>query len=210
MSKQRATVPADSQALILASSSPYRRELLARLQLPFVCESPDIDESAHAAEAPEALVRRLSREKAEAVAAKHPERLVIGSDQVAINGMQILGKPGSREAAVSQLKAASGREVTFLTGLCVIDGQQSLVLIDHVATVVGFRNLSELDIRNYLAAEPAFDCAGSFKAEGLGISLFDSVNSADPTALVGLPLIRLSQMLRETGRMIPPRLPAQA
>ena len=182
-------------ALILASSSRYRAELLDRLGLGFDQISPEIDETPGPGETPEELVRRLARDKARAVAAGHPGRVIVGSDQVAVADLEILGKPGDRATAIAQLKRLSGRTVTFLTGLCVIDarGREQLGV---VPTTVTFRALSSAEIEAYVDREQPFDCAGSFKSEALGIALFESVRSDDPTALIGLPLIALCGMLR--------------
>ncbi len=185
-------------ALILASSSRYRGELLDRLGLAFDQVSPEIDETPGRGEPPEDLVRRLAADKARAVAIGHPGRVVIGSDQVAVAGSEILGKPGDRDGAIAQLTRLSGRTVTFLTGLCVVDsrGAEQLAV---VPTSVSFRTLSAAEIEAYVDREQPFDCAGSFKSEALGIALFEAVRSDDPTALIGLPLIALCGMLREAG-----------
>ncbi|HHH46854.1 MAG TPA: septum formation inhibitor Maf [Thiotrichales bacterium] len=188
--------------IILGSSSPFRRELLARLGLPFESVSPDIDESMLPGESPEAHVRRLSREKALAIAVDAPA-LVIGSDQVAVCEGEVLGKPGSHERAREQLRRLSGRCVLFHTGLCLRDTRTGELQEDSVATEVRFRGLSDEEIERYLRREQPYGCAGSFKSEGLGISLFESVRSDDPTALIGLPLIRLCEFLRRCGIAIP-------
>ncbi|MEC4721984.1 Maf-like protein [Noviherbaspirillum sp. CPCC 100848] len=189
--------------LILASSSQYRRELLSRLHLAFECISPDIDESPLLAETPDATALRLAGLKAAAVARQVPDALVIGSDQVAtLDGMQI-GKPGSHENALEQLRMMRGREVVFHTALCLWDGRipdsQSVVQIENVRTVVKFRNLPDHELDNYLRIEQPYDCAGSAKNEGLGIALLEKIESTDPTALTGLPLIALCTMLRHAG-----------
>ncbi|QRY78576.1 septum formation inhibitor Maf [Pseudomonas sp. PDNC002] len=181
--------------LILASSSPYRRELLQRLRLPFECASPDIDETPHPDESAAHLVRRLAESKARALSERYPDHLIIGSDQAAVNGDQILGKPHNIERATEQLKAASGKSVSFLTGLCLLNSQSGEARVDCVPFTVHFRELDEARIRRYLEAEQPFDCAGSFKAEGLGVSLFRATEGEDATSLVGLPLIRLVDML---------------
>ncbi|KJJ99959.1 septum formation inhibitor Maf [Pseudomonas sp. 21] len=181
--------------LILASSSPYRRELLQRLRLPFECASPDIDETPLPGEGAEQLVRRLAESKARTLAQHYPAHLIIGSDQAAVNGSRILGKPHNLERATEQLKDASGKSVSFLTGLCLLNSQNGVAQIDCVPFTVHFRNLDDARIRRYLEAEQPFDCAGSFKAEGLGVSLFRSTEGEDATSLVGLPLIRLVDML---------------
>ncbi|MFP4155428.1 MAG: Maf family protein [Halothiobacillaceae bacterium] len=188
----------DDKRLILASSSPYRRALLDRLGLPFECVKPEVDEAARPGETPEQLVLRLARAKAEAVAGSRPGSLVIGSDQVAVLGDRVLGKPGGETAARRQLAAASGQVVRFLTGLCLVaaDGSTELAMVPYS---VRFRSLNEAQINAYLDREQPFDCAGSFKSEGLGVALFESMEGEDPTALVGLPLIRLCSMLRAAG-----------
>lgn len=189
--------------LVLASSSPYRRELLARLRLPFTWSAPDIDESRHDNEGAEALVRRLSQEKAHALSATYPQHLIIGSDQVAVLGAQILGKPHSLERAREQLLAASDNSVTFLTGLTLLNSATGQQQTDCIPFTVHFRPLSEAQITRYLTAEQPFDCAGSFKAEGLGISLFRSTEGSDSNSLIGLPLIRLVDMLHANGIELP-------
>ncbi|HET6655425.1 MAG TPA: Maf family nucleotide pyrophosphatase [Gammaproteobacteria bacterium] len=193
-----------SLPIILASSSPYRRELLGRLGLAFDCRSPDIDETPRPDESPRALAERLARSKAVAVAAGlSTASLVIGSDQVASIEGTPLGKPGGRERALAQLQQASGRVVEFYTAVTVLDSasgeqQQALDL-----TRVQFRALTDREIERYLDREQPYDCAGSFKAEALGITLFDSITSRDPTALIGLPLIDLARLLRESGLQLP-------
>ncbi|WP_260960871.1 Maf family protein [Pseudomonas citri] len=189
--------------LLLASSSVYRRELLSRLRLPFVCSSPDIDESRHCAESPVELVKRLAREKALALADSHPAHLIIGSDQVAVLGERILGKPHTFENAREQLLAASGAKVTFLTGLALLNSQTGACQIDCVPFTVNMRTLDPERVERYLRAEQPYDCAGSFKAEGLGVSLFQSTEGPDATSLIGLPLIRLVDMLLAEGVQIP-------
>lgn len=189
--------------LILASSSAYRRELLARLQLPFEAIAPEIDETPHAHEAPEATALRLARVKAAAIAAIQPGALVIGSDQVAtLDGVQI-GKPGDHARALDQLRTMRGREVVFHTALCLWDGRQSdpaaAAQLENVRTVVSFRDLPDAELDAYLRIEQPYDCAGSAKNEGLGIALLARIDSSDPTALTGLPLIALTGMLRRAG-----------
>lgn len=187
-------------ALLLASSSAYRRELLERLRLPFTWQAPDIDETRKPGESAPELVQRLAEEKARALAASHSEHLIIGSDQVAVLGNgQILGKPHDLERAQTQLRAASGSSVTFLTGLALLNSQSGRCQVDCVPFTVHFRQLSEQQILHYLQREQPFDCAGSFKSEGLGISLFRSTEGEDTTSLVGLPLIRLIDMLLNEG-----------
>lgn len=189
--------------LILASSSRYRRELLARLGLPFESLSPEIDEQPRPAETAEAVARRLAVEKAQAISNQHPDAIIIGSDQTAtIDGTQIIGKPGTHERAVAQLKSASGKTLTFHTGLCVWQAGHA-PLLDCVPTFVRFRELSDTEIERYLRAEQPYDCAGAAKSEGLGVSLLISQDGSDPTALIGLPLIRLCAMLRQRGFELP-------
>ncbi|ROM96975.1 nucleoside triphosphate pyrophosphatase [Pseudomonas brassicacearum] len=189
--------------LLLASSSVYRRELLARLQLPFTCSSPDIDESHQPEESAIELVKRLAREKAQALAGSHPAHLIIGSDQVAVLDGRIIGKPHTFEKARDQLLSASGASVTFLTGLAVLNSQTGHCQLDCIPFTVHMRRLDQARIERYLRAEQPYDCAGSFKAEGLGVSLFQSTEGPDATSLVGLPLIRLVDMLLAEGVQIP-------
>ncbi|MFK0087707.1 Maf family protein [Pseudomonas sp. NPDC090755] len=189
--------------LLLASSSPYRRELLERLRLPFSWASPDIDEQRLVDEPAVDLVKRLAREKAQALAASHPNHLIIGSDQVAVLGEQILGKPHTFERACEQLLAASGNHVTFLTGVALLNSQTGRCQVDCVPFTVCMRELDLARIERYLRAEEPYDCAGSFKAEGLGVSLFQSTHGVDATSLVGLPLIRLIDMLLAEGVNLP-------
>lgn len=188
--------------LVLASTSVYRRELLDRLRLPFDTARPETDETPLPGEAPAALACRLARAKAEAVAARDPQAWVIGSDQVAeLDGVP-LGKPGGREGAIAQLTSMSGRAVVFRTGLCVLRaGDAPHMHLD--TTTVRFRDLAADEIARYVEAERPFDCAGSFKSEGLGIALFDAIESRDPTALVGLPLIATARLLRLAGFRTP-------
>jgi MAF protein len=189
--------------LILASSSSYRRELLARLRLPFACVSPDIDETPRPGETPRDLVLRLAVEKARAVARKHGGALVIGSDQAAVLGDSILGKPLTRERAIVQLSAMSGRSVEFLTGLCLLNAQSGQQQVDCVTYTVHFAELARETIERYVDLEQPFNCAGSFKSEALGICLVSRFEGGDPTALIGLPLIRLTEMLRFLGVQVP-------
>lgn len=189
--------------LILASTSPHRRMLLARLGLPFTSVPPGVDEThSYREQAPE-LVRRLSRAKAEAVRATHPGALIIGSDQAAECEGHLLGKPGVHSEAVAQLKSASGKYMKFHTGLCVLDTRDGSYREHTDVTRVIFRNLNEAEIERYLLAEKPYDCAGSFKSEGLGISLFEAIESSDPSALIGLPLIVLGRFLRDCGVALP-------
>jgi len=189
--------------LVLASSSPYRRELLSRLRQPFEWAAPSIDESRQAGEPAEDLVRRLAREKAAALAELFPTHLIIGSDQVAVLDGQVLGKPHGFERAHAQLSAASGNSVTFLTGLALLDSSSGACQVDCVPYTVHFRTLSSEQIARYLNAEEPYDCAGSFKAEGLGISLFRRTEGSDINSLIGLPLIRLVEMLDGVGVKVP-------
>lgn len=189
--------------LLLASSSPYRRELLSRLQLPFECCAPEIDETARPGESAEQLVRRLAEAKTRALSQSHPDHLVIGSDQVAVLGSKILGKPQTAERATAQLMACSGSSVTFLTGIALLDSRNGRAQVDCIPFTVHFRQLDRTTIERYLAMEQPFDCAGSFKAEGLGISLFRSTEGSDATSLIGLPLIRLVDMLLKQGIQVP-------
>lgn len=189
----------DGRRLLLASTSPYRRALLERLQLPFACVAPDTDETPLAGESAHGLVARLSLAKAAAVARREPASLVIGSDQIALADGAILGKPGTHERAREQLTRASGREVRFLTGLCLLDADGGGTQLDVVETVVRFRELLPQQIEGYLRRERPWDCAGSFKCEGLGIALFDAIVGDDPNALIGLPLIALTRMLDAEG-----------
>lgn len=189
--------------LLLASSSTYRRDLLQRLHLPFDWASPDIDEGRLRDEPAEALVRRLAAAKARALAATHPAHLIIGSDQVAVLGERILGKPHTFERAREQLLAASGRAVTFLTGVALLNSATGQCQIDCVPFTVTLRELDSAQVERYLQTEQPYDCAGSFKAEGLGVSLFRETEGSDATSLIGLPLIRLVQMLAEEGVSVP-------
>lgn len=193
---------APGAGLVLASSSPYRAELLGRLRLPFATDAPAVDETAHAGEAAADLAGRLALAKAGAVAARRPGYWVIGSDQVAECGGEILGKPGSRQQAQRQLQLMSGQTVGFHTA-CVLLRAGAAPLRAADLTVVTVRTLDAATIQRYLDAEPALDCAGSFRCEGLGISLFESIDSRDPTALIGLPLIALARLLREAGVSLP-------
>jgi len=185
--------------LILGSSSPYRRELLERLHLPFTVAVPDIDEMPLPDEPPEATALRLSRSKAESIAARHPGALVIGSDQVATLDGQQVGKPGTHEKALAQLQWMRGRTVTFHSALCLLDGRDGRVQLADIQTRATFRELTDPELDAYLRLEQPYDCAGSAKAEGLGIALLSRVESDDPTALIGLPLVALTTMLRAVG-----------
>ncbi len=187
--------------LALASTSPYRRERLARLRLPFDVARPEVDETPLAGESPSALVERLALAKARAVAAHAPDAWVVGSDQAAELDGAPLGKPGDRAAAIAQLAAMSGRAVAFRTAVAVVRGERAFAALD--TTLVRFRTLSAGEITRYVDAEQPFDCAGSFKSEGLGIALFSAIESRDPTALVGLPLIATADLLRRAGFALP-------
>ena len=185
--------------LVLASSSPFRKALLEKLQLPFETDSPDVDEAPVENESIETMVCRLAELKAVALAGKYPEALIIGSDQSAALNGNILDKPGSYEVAFQQLRAASGQAVTFYTGLCLHNSKtgESETLCEPF--VVKFRDLSDSEIENYLKREQPYNCAGSFKSEALGISLFESLQGKDPNTLIGLPLIELCRMLKSNG-----------
>lgn len=191
------------QLIVLASSSRYRRELLDRLQLPYRAWSPDIDETALAGEPPRETAVRLARLKAEAAGREHRGAWVIGSDQVADLDGTAMGKPGTLENARRQLRAASGHVVLFHTALCVLNARLERRHERLVTTEVAFRRLADAEIDRYLAREPALDCAGSAKAEGLGIGLLARLGGDDPTALIGLPLIALSAILRAEGFDVP-------
>ena len=189
--------------LILGSTSPFRKELLNKLGLGFSVDAPDIDESMHTGEYPEEFVQRLALEKAKAVAARHNDALVIGSDQVACIGNSILGKPGNRDKAIAQLTEASGQRVSFYTGLCLLNSANGNFQLVCEPFHVHFRNLSRSQIERYLDTEEPYNCAGSFKSEGLGISLFEKLEGDDPNSLIGLPLIRLITMLEREGISVP-------
>lgn len=189
--------------LILASTSPFRRELLARLQIPFEAIAPEADETPLAGEGPAATAERLALAKARAVADRCPEALVIGSDQVAFQGDHRYGKPGNRENAFAQLRSMSGKTVVFHTGLALLNTATGHVQVEGVPTEVRFRELSDEEIARYLDKEDALNCAGSARSEGLGIALLDHLRGDDPNALVGLPLIALSRMLRAEGVELP-------
>ncbi len=193
----------EPKRLILASTSRYRRELLQRLGLAFFCEAPDVDETPLAGEAPAQLAARLARAKAEAVRARHMDSFVIGSDQVAELKGQSLGKPGDHAAAVRQLRVCQGQEVIFHTAVCVLDAHTDVrhAFVDETRVI--FRQLSGDEIERYLDVERPYDCAGSFKSEGLGVTLFESIHNVDPTALIGLPLIALAHALRACGYRLP-------
>jgi septum formation protein len=189
--------------LVLASTSRYRKELLERLRIPFSVDSPGVDETPLPHEKPVETAARLALSKARAVAARHPGALVIGSDQVAVCDGTRLDKPGTRERAIGQLRHASGRSVVFHTALVLVNASNGRFQSDVVPTESRFRTLTPDEIDRYLEAEPALDCAGSAKVEGLGITLMEEVRSPDPTALIGLPLIALGRMLRNEGLSLP-------
>lgn len=197
------TTSPDHRPLILASTSPFRRDLLARLGLPFTVQAPDVDETPETGEDAPALAARLAARKARAVARRHPEALIVGSDQVAVLDGELIGKPGAHERAAAQLRRASGRTMTFYTGLCLLDGAsgQQQVAVEPFRVV--FRTLTEPRIERYLRREQPYQCAGSFKSEGLGIALFERLEGDDPTSLIGLPLIRLIRMLEAAGVEVP-------
>jgi septum formation protein len=184
---------------VLGSSSRYRRELMERLRIPFSVAVPDVDETPHPGETPRNLALRLALAKAQAVAQRHPEAVVIGSDQVADLAGQALGKPGEHARAVQQLRQMRGKTVIFQTALAVVCLRTGFEQVDLAEVRVVFRDLSDEDIEAYLQAEKPYDCAGSAKSEGLGIALLASIDNDDPTALVGLPLIRTCRLLRQAG-----------
>ncbi|MCB1724035.1 MAG: septum formation inhibitor Maf [Gammaproteobacteria bacterium] len=189
--------------LVLASTSPYRAALLEKLAIPFAADAPETDESQRDGEDAASLVKRLSAAKARAVGARHPNALVIGSDQVATIGAQVLGKPGDRERAIEQLCRASGRAVVFYTGLCLLNTTTGHTQVDVETFTVRFRELGADQIERYVDLEQPFNCAGSFKSEGFGITLFSAFEGRDPNSLVGLPLMRLVEMLAAEGIEIP-------
>lgn len=181
--------------IVLGSSSPFRKALLEKLDLSFDCDSPDIDETPLKNEHPKDMVVRLAKQKADAIATRHPQSIIIASDQCATLDGKIIGKPGDHEAAVTQLTAASGRTVTFYTSLCVYNAATNQYQETVEPFYVYFRELTESQIENYLKKEEPYNCAGSFKSEGLGISLFERLEGNDPNTLIGLPLIQLIKML---------------
>ena len=195
----RPNAPALPRTVVLGSTSRYRRELLSRLNLPFEVAAPDVDETPQVGEAPRDLALRLALAKARAVAARHPEAVVIGSDQVADLAGQPLGKPGTHARAVQQLHQMRGQTVVFQTALAVVCLATGFEQMDLAPVRVQFRQLTDEEIENYLQLEKPYDCAGSAKSEGLGIALLDAIDNDDPTALVGLPLIRTARMLRAAG-----------
>lgn len=197
------TRPTSSPPLILGSTSRYRRELLERLGLPFATDKPEVDETPQAGESPATLAQRLALAKAQAVAARHPGAIVIGSDQVANLNGQPLGKPGTHQRAVAQLQAMRGHTVVFHTALAVVHAAAGLVLQDMADVRVQFRQLSDAEIERYLRIEQPYDCAGAAKSEGLGIALLERIDNDDPSALIGLPLIRTCALLRQAGLQVP-------
>jgi len=197
------TVTTPSRTLVLASTSPYRRTLLERLGVAFETLSPEVEESRRPAESPRDLVCRLAEAKARAGAAQFPDALIIGSDQVAVCGEDILGKPGNHARASEQLARLSGQRVSFYTGLCLYDARNERARVELVPFDVIFRRLDAAQIERYLQREQPYNCAGSFKSEGLGISLFEALQGDDPNALIGLPLIRLVSWLNDAGVAVP-------
>ncbi len=189
--------------LVLASTSPFRRELLEKLGLPFSTAAPDVDESRREGESPVELVQRLAEAKARAVAERFPRALIIGSDQVACVDGEILGKPGNRENAITQLASMAGKTVEFRTGLCLYNSAEDRLQVLCEPFLVHFRSLNAGQIERYVDHEQPFNCAGSFKSEGMGITLFRKLEGDDPNALVGLPLIRLVEMLANEGIELP-------
>ena len=193
---------AANRKLILGSTSPYRRELLSRLRIPFEVVSPDVDETPYPSETPQQLACRLAMAKARAVAAMHPSSVVIGSDQVADLDGEPLGKPQAHDRAVEQLRRMRGKTVIFQTAVAVVCQEAKFAQMDLAQVKVSFRDLSDTEIEAYLLAETPYDCAGSAKSEGLGIAILESIDNDDPTALVGLPLIRTCRMLRAAGLVL--------
>lgn len=189
--------------VVLASSSTYRAELLRKLRIDFIASSSDIDESPLPDEAPEHLAQRLAHSKACAVSQHYPKHLIIGSDQVAVCGNTLLGKPGTKQQSIAQLKVQSGQIVHFFTAISVLDSQSGRCLSDLDVCEVHFKSLSMLQIQRYVDLEQPFDCAGSFKSEGYGIVLFEKIVAEDPNALVGLPLIKLVRLLNQFGLELP-------
>lgn len=187
------------KTLVLGSTSPFRKSILEKLNLTFECAKPNIDETAAKGESPQALVERLAIEKAKAVASQYPDALIIGSDQVAVCEDIILGKPHNFENGVKQLSMFSNKCVTFYTGLCVYDSGNNTIKALVEPFIVHFKKLSQQEIENYLHAEKPYNCAGSFKSEGLGICLFDKLEGDDPNSLIGLPLIKLVDLLKQHG-----------
>ncbi len=195
MSSTTVSLPS-SRALLLASSSKYRRQLLERLGLPFTARSPEVDETPRPNESPKQLVTRLAETKARALVADHQNHLIIGSDQVACVHEQILGKPGTEERAAEQLAKLSGNTVQFYTSLALLNSATGRLQVTMDLTEVEFRSLESSEISAYVAREQPLDCAGSFKSEGLGVALFERIKTEDPAALIGLPLVQLCELLR--------------
>ena len=191
------------QQLILGSTSPFRKALLEKLQIPFLTVSPDIDETRLEGESPTAMVERLSILKAKKIAQDYPNALIIGSDQCAVLNDEVMGKPGNHDNAVMQLEKSSGNRVSFLTGLCLLNSKTGDYQIKSVPFFVHFRALNSVEINNYLYRDTPYNCAGSFKSEGLGITLFKKMEGDDPSALIGLPLIELCSMLGKEGISLP-------
>jgi septum formation protein len=185
--------------IILASSSPFRKQLLDRLHLNYSCHSPDIDESIKAGESASDYVTRLALAKAQSVSDQYPGAIIIGSDQCALLEGEILGKPGTHERALQQLKNAQGKTVVFHTGLCVLKAEADFCDVDEVLYEVDFRQLSDAQLEHYLEVEQPYNCAGSFKSEAYGACLFSKMRGDDPSALIGLPLLRLIKMLEQVG-----------
>ncbi len=187
------------KTLVLGSTSPFRKTLLEKLKLPFICDKPDIDDTPQPNESPINLVQRLATEKAKAVSSSHTNALIIGSDQVAVCNGEIIGKPHNYDNAVKQLSSFSGKSITFYTGLCVYctETDTSNTLVEPF--IVHFKTLTQADINHYLKAEEPYNCAGSFKSEGLGICLFEKLEGEDPNTLIGLPLIKLVALLKQQG-----------
>jgi MAF protein len=191
------------EQLVLGSTSPYRKALLEKLGIPFDTDKPNTSEARQQGESPSDLVLRLAEAKAREVAARHPAALIIGSDQVACVDGEILGKPGNRENAIAQLTAAVGKTVTFYTGLCLYNSANEHRQTGVEPFIVHFRNLTPEQVERYVDREKPFNCTGSFKSEGFGITLFSALEGRDPNSLIGLPLILLVEMLAEQGIMLP-------
>lgn len=192
------------RSIVLGSTSPFRKELMDKLHIAYSTAAPNIDETPLSSESPEDMVLRLSLEKAKAVAEDNSDALIIGSDQCAVLDNLVMGKPGTHEKAIEQLRNSSGKTVSFLTGLCVYDAKDKTYQVECVPFEVGFRDLTDTEIDNYLRIEEPYNCAGSFKSEALGVTLFNKMQGEDPSALIGLPLITLCGMLRNKGVALPP------
>jgi len=201
--KRQSQKKTQESSLILASSSPYRKMLLERLGLAFETRSPEIDEARRAGETPEAMVARLARAKARAIAMLQPTAVVIGSDQIAVCNGEIVGKPGSPEKAAAQLKQFSARTVLFLTAVALVSEESGCFYERTVATDIDFRELGDAEIHRYIEMDRPLDCAGSFKSEAAGVTLLRAMRSDDPTAIIGLPLICVSEALRQAGFKLP-------